>query len=86
MLDTTRSHEDYLLFVKQHLRSEPTQFLQDFFAEHILWITPIDLSSTAQWMAHRYSTNPRGRKPRDPADMLRSLLLMHKTKVTSIKE
>lgn len=82
----SRSHEDYLQFVKEHLRSQSTKFLQDFFAEHIFWITAIDLSSTAQLMKHRYSANPRGRKPRDPADMLRSLLLMHKAKVTNINE
>lgn len=44
----------------------------------------MDLSDTAILLQHRYSSNPRGRKPRDPADMLRSLLLMHQQKVTSV--
>jgi hypothetical protein len=35
-------------------------------------------------MKDSYSLVSRGRKPRDPTDMLRSLLLMHKLNVTSI--
>ncbi|WP_333482932.1 transposase [Sutcliffiella sp. NC1] len=35
-------------------------------------------------MENRYSSNPRGRKPRNPCDMLRSLLLMHFQKETSV--
>lgn len=37
-------------------------------------------------MKHRYSANPKGRKPRDPADLLRSLLIMHKHQVTNIDD
>ena len=44
----------------------------------------MDLTPTADLLRHRYSANPRGRKPRNPCDMLRSLLLMHKLQYTSV--
>src|SRR5690625_2153291 len=43
-----------------------------------------DLTQTADLLKHRYSSNPRGRNPRNPCDMLRSLLLMHKLQYTSV--
>jgi hypothetical protein len=81
MLPTTRSHEAYLQFVKQQLVThygDSWIFLQDFSADLIFWVIPIDLSRTASVMKDGYSVKTKGRKPRDPADMLRSTLLMTK--------
>ena len=44
----------------------------------MFWITPVDLSATVSLMRSSYSPKTKGRKPRDPADMLRSLLIMTK--------
>ena len=79
----SRSHQDYLAFVCDQLRKEYDSpeallFLQHFYSDLIYWITPIDLSATASHMRSAYSSDPRGRKPLDPADMLRGLLLMTK--------
>jgi hypothetical protein len=52
--------------------------LQQFYSDLIFWITPIDLSKTASLMRSGYSSKTKGRTPRDPADMLRSTLLMTK--------
>lgn len=83
----SRSHQDYLQFVTYELNllySQPSQklFLKDFYAELIFWISSIDLSSTASLMKDRYSSSRKGRQPRDPADMLRSILLMTKFRMS----
>ncbi|MEB3104054.1 transposase [Ferviditalea candida] len=81
MLPATRAHEAYLQFVKQQLAThygESLIFLQDFYADLIFWVIPIDLSRTAFIMKDGYSVKTKGRKPRDPANMLRSILLMTK--------
>lgn len=81
MIPTARSHHDYLQFVTQTLNEhyeESIHFLQDFFAETILWMTSMDLSPTALLMKDRYSAKAQGRKPHDPAHLLRSTLLMTK--------
>jgi len=78
-----RSHHDYLHFVIEHLKSlypspESMLFLQQFYSDLIFWVAPIDLSQTALLMQSTYSPKTKGRSPRDPADMLRSTLLMTK--------
>ncbi|WP_245809598.1 transposase [Cohnella massiliensis] len=83
MTPVSRSHPDYLAFVLDQLRKEYNTpearlFLQRFYSDLIFWITAIDLSATASLMRGAYSSKPRGRKPHDPADMLRCLLLMTK--------
>ncbi|WP_234399832.1 hypothetical protein [Paenibacillus popilliae] len=79
----SRSHQDDWVFVCEQLRKEydtpeALLFLQHFYSDLIFWITAIDLSATASFMHSAYSSNPRGRKPHDPADMLRCLLLLTK--------
>lgn len=84
-----QTHESFLNFVTEQFDEhykDSKQYLRDFFLEKILWITSIDLSQTSTLLKNRYSSNPRGRKPWDPANMLRSLLLMHKLHITSIDE
>lgn len=87
MIPQGRSHEAYLRFVTEQLNLEYNScqsFLQDFFADLIFWITPIDLSNTVTLMKHRYSSKTKGARPHDPADLLRSILLMHKLRITSV--
>src|SRR5690625_2190780 len=60
------------------------RILREHFTHLIIWVSIIDLTKTAHLLKHRYSSNPRGRKPRNPCDMLRSLLLMHKLQYTSV--
>lgn len=88
MLEHIRNHEDYLNFVVEELNNHYTDktFLKDFFFDHIIWCSLIDLTDTADLLKHRYSSNPKGRKPRNPCDMLRSLMLMHYLKVTSVDQ
>lgn len=79
----SRSHHDYLTFVTDQLQKEydtpgAMSLLQQFYSDLIFWITPIDLSSTAALVRSSYSLKTKGRAPRDPADMLRSALLMTK--------
>ncbi len=71
----------YLQFVKSEFEAhygDSVNFLQDFYADLIFWVIPIDLSRSASIMMKGYSAKPKGRRPRDPADMLRSTLLMTK--------
>ena len=86
MLGNIRSHESYLKFVVEEFdnHSISKAFLKDFYFEPIIWCSLMDLTDTADLLKHRYSSNPRGRKPRNPCDMLRSLLLMHQQRVTSV--
>lgn len=89
MICQARSHESYLNFVIEQFNAnykDSKQYLRDFFLEEILWITSIDLSQTWELLRYRYSSNPKGRKPRNPEDMLRSLLLMHKLHITGVDE
>lgn len=88
MLEHIRNHEDYLNFVVEELNNHYTDktFLKDFYFDHIIWCSLIDLTDTADLLKHRYSSNPKGRKPRNPCDMLRSLMLMHYLKVTSVDQ
>ena len=79
----SRTHQEYLIFVTEQLQMEygtpaGLALLQQFYSDLMFWITPIDLSATASLMRSSYSSKTKGRKPRDPADMLRSLLLMTK--------
>lgn len=81
LLPASRSHEAYLQFVKSKFEAhygDSVNFLQDFYADLIFWVIPFDLSRTATIMKEGYSVRTKGRKPRDPADMLRSTLLMTK--------
>jgi len=88
MLTNVRSHESYLHFISKQLDQLPMKnsFLQDFYYEPIVWCSLVDLADTAPLLKDRYSSNPRGRKPRNPSDMLRSLLLMHKQQITSVDQ
>lgn len=83
-----RDHESYLNFVMEHLNTyyKCKTFLKDFYFDHIIWCSLMDLTETASILKHRYSSNPRGRKPRNPCDMLRSLLLMHYQHETSVDQ
>ncbi|MBP1965323.1 hypothetical protein [Paenibacillus aceris] len=85
-----RSSEAYLQFVVEQLNlhyGNSKALLQQFYADLILWITPLlDTSLTASIMKNQYSSDPRGRKPHDPADLLRSLLLMNKLHITKVDE
>jgi hypothetical protein len=79
----SRTHRNYLIFVTEQLQMEygtpgALALLQQFYSDLVFWVTPIDLSVTASLMRSSYSSNTKGRKPRDPADMLRSSLLMIK--------
>jgi len=72
-----------LIFVTEQLQKEYSTpaaltLLQQFYSDLIFWITPVDLSTTASLMQSGYSPTTKGRPPRDPADMLRSTLLMTK--------
>lgn len=87
LLPVSRPHSAYIRFVVEHLKQEyDSKFLREFYSDLINWVSPIDLFKTTSLMQHRYSVNPKGRKPRDPADLLRSLLLMHKLQVVSIDD
>jgi len=79
----SRTHQKYLIFVTEQLQKEygtpaGLTLLQQFYSDLMFWITPVDLSATVSLMRSSYSPKTKGRKPRDPADMLRSLLIMTK--------
>lgn len=85
LLPAARSHPAYIHFAVEYLKKEYScDFLQKFYADLIHWVSAIDLSQTSALMKDSYSVKSKGRKPRDPTDMLRSLLLMHKLNITSI--
>lgn len=86
LITQVRSHDDFLAFVTKevNLLYPNKKLIKDHFFTLITWISIIDLTQTAYLLKHRYSSNPRGRKPRNPPDMLRSLLLMHKLQYTSV--
>lgn len=88
MFVNIRSHESYLQFIIEEFDKNniSTSFLKEFYFEPIVWCSLLDLTKTAELLKHRYSSNPRGRKPRNPCDMLRSLLLMHYQKVSSVDQ
>lgn len=87
LLPTARPHSTYIQFVTEQLKVEcSTDFLCEFFSDLIYWVTAIDLSLTASLMKACYSSNTKGRKPHDPADLLRCLLLMHKLQVTNVDD
>jgi len=89
MICQARPHEAYLNFVIEQFNEsymDSKQYLQNYFLEEILWITSVDLSQSWELLRNRYSSNPKGRKPRSPEDMLRSLLLMHKLRITSVDD
>lgn len=88
MLTNIRTHESYLNFVVEQLdlQFDDKTFLTDFYSKPIVWCSLVDLTDAGTLLKHRYSSNPRGRKPRNPCDMLRSLMLMHDQKVTSVDQ
>lgn len=86
MITQVRSHADFIAFIAKNidvLYPDKT-LVREHFSDLIIWTSITDLTQTADLLKHRYSSNPRGRKPRNPCDMLRSLLLMHKLQYTSI--
>lgn len=86
MITQVRSHEEYLEFISNQFDSSgiSKKFIRDFYFDLVVWVSVMDLAPTADLLKHRYSSNPRGRKPRNPSDMLRSLLLMYKLQYTSV--
>ena len=86
MIKQTRSHDDFIAFFSEKidLLYPNKKLIRDHFSELVIWISVMDLSQTTYLLKSRYSSNSRGRKPRDPCDMLRSLLLMHKLQYTSV--
>lgn len=88
MLGNIRSHESYLKFIVEEFDKHSIRkpFLKDFYLEPIIWCSLINLTDTAVLTEHRYSSNLRGRKPRNPYDMLRSLMLMHYLRETSVDQ
>src|SRR5690625_2121744 len=86
LLKKVRTHAEYLDFIakKIDLLYPNKEVIRNYFTDLIIWTSLIDLTSTADLLKHRYSSNPRGRNPRNPCDMLRSLLLMHKLQYTSV--
>ena len=71
----SRTHQKYLIFVTEQLQKEygtpaGLTLLQQFYSDLMFWITPVDLSATVSLMRSSYSPKTKGRKPRDPADML----------------
>ncbi len=88
MLTNIRTHKSYLTFVVEQLdlQFNDKPFLKDFYSKPIIWCSLMDLTNAATLLKHRYSSNSRGRKPRNPCDMLRSLLLMHYQQVTSVTD
>ena len=88
MLKNVRSHESYLSFIVEELDSiyKDKTFLKTFYLEPIIWCSLVDLTETEELLKHRYSSSPRGRKPRNPSDMLRSLMLMHYNHISSVDQ
>src|SRR5690625_5175634 len=80
-----RSHDEYLTVITVQVDSLGLRnFVKAFYFHTVVWVSLMDLTPTAELMKNQYSTDPRGRKPRNPCDMLRSFLLMHKLQYTSI--
>src|SRR5690625_3836905 len=85
MVLQVRSHDEYLTFVAVQTESLGLRnFVKDFYLDTVTWVSLMDLTPTVEILKNQYSTDPRGRKPRNPCDMLRSYLLMHKLQYTSI--
>ena len=86
MITQKPTHDDYLVFIADQIDAlyPNKQLIRDHFFDLIIWVSQVDLTETVSLMKDRYSSNPRGRKPRNPSDMLRSLLLMHKLQYTSV--
>lgn len=83
-----RSHDEFIAFVSENadMLYPNKQLIRDHFFDLVIWVCITDLTQTADLLKHRYSSNPSGRKPRNPCDMLRSLLLMHKLQYTSVNK
>src|SRR5690625_116270 len=81
-----RSHTEFLTFMTKQIDVlyPNKRILKEHFTDLVIWTSLMDVTPTADLLKHRYSSNPRGRKPRNPSDMLRSLLLMHKLQYTSV--
>jgi len=58
----------------------------DFYAIQIVKVSFLDLSPAEEILWSLYSSKPRGKKPRNPIAMLRSLILMTLLKIHSITE
>lgn len=85
MFPSIRSHSQYQCFVQEQLRhyfvdTARTLFPADLALIHKFWIT--DLSRTASLLSTSYGN--KGPTPRDPADLLRSYLLMLELRQTSV--
>jgi len=87
MLPVVRSHCDYQSFVAEQLKTHYTGGIlciqsPDWNLIEKFWLT--DLSKTAFILRDTFSK--QGPRPRDPADMLRSILLMVQTGVSSVTQ
>lgn len=87
MLPTVRSHKQYQSFVEQRLRVHYSNgsllfIAKDWSLVTKFWIT--DLSGTFDALKGNFS--PRGPQAIDPADLLRSYLLMLEVRESSITE
>ena len=87
LLRTTRSHQEFQDFVKEHLQ---TRYLKFGLSDTVLLnhkvlasVWHADLSRVAQIVRYRYS-KAKGTPARDPVDMSRSLLLMELLRERSI--
>lgn len=86
MFQEIRSHAEYQTFVEQQLKlhyagsSILCLVPKDWYLIKKFWIT--DLSRTADLLKGQYSD--RGSKAKDPANLMRSYLLMLSTKQTSV--
>lgn len=65
-------------------KDEVAQKNLDFYALQILKISLLDLSPAKPILRSLYSQNPRGKKPRYPIAMLRSLIRMTLLRIPSI--
>lgn len=88
MLTKIRKHDSYINFVVEQLdlQFNDKTFLKDFYSKPIAWCSLVDLTDAGTLLKHLYSSNPRGRKPRNPCDMLRSLMLTHHQKITIVDQ
>lgn len=76
---------NYKKFVKNYIENYSTSnSTLEAYSEEIYILLNLNLDSIEPMLHSLYSTNPRGRKPRDPITMLRSFILMLILKFTSI--
>lgn len=82
------NHQKFLVFLKEKLKDYYGSSLGKSFLRHyaplIIKISLLNLDKSRHILKSQYSSSKKGRKPIDPASMLRSLLLMTLSKESSI--